>query len=52
MPSDVEWKELTDYLGRKDVAGYKLKSSSGWNTWECNIGNGSNSRDFKGLPCE
>jgi uncharacterized protein (TIGR02145 family) len=47
IPTDEEWTTLTDYLGGKQVAGGKMKTSSGWagpNT------DGSNSSGFSGLP--
>ena len=46
IPSDEEWTVLTDFLGVKDGAGTKMKSTSGW----ANNGNGSNSSGFSGLP--
>ena len=46
IPSDAEWKILTDYLGGESVAGTKMKSSSGWK----NNGNGTNTLGFAGLP--
>ena len=45
VPTDEEWTVLSTYLG-EDLAGEKLKSSSGWN----DDGNGNNSSDFTGLP--
>ena len=46
LPSDEEWRILTDFLGGKSVAGGKMKSTSGWfNNW-----NGSNSSKFTALP--
>jgi uncharacterized protein (TIGR02145 family) len=30
LPSDAEWKTLTDFVGGKGIAGTKLKSSTGW----------------------
>jgi uncharacterized protein (TIGR02145 family) len=45
IPSDEEFTELTDFLGGASVAGYKMKSTSGWN----NNGNGSNSSGFTAL---
>jgi len=50
IPSDGEFTELTDFLGGLSVAGYAMKSTSGWNS-DGNInGNGSNSSGFTGLP--
>ena len=46
LPSDVEWTVLTDYLGGKNVAGDKMKSTSGWK----NNGNGTNTSGFTALP--
>jgi len=46
IPSDEEWTTLTDYLGGEDVAGTKMKSTSGWD----HGGNGTNESDFSGLP--
>jgi uncharacterized protein (TIGR02145 family) len=46
IPSDKEWTALTEFLGGKDGAGTKMKSTSGW----ANNGNGSNSSGFSGLP--
>jgi len=44
IPSDAEWRILTDYLGSD--AGTKMKSTSGWK----DKGNGTNSSGFSGLP--
>jgi uncharacterized protein (TIGR02145 family) len=44
IPSDWEFTQLTNFLGGDSVAGYAMKSTSGW--WE----NGSNSSGFNGLP--
>lgn len=30
IPSDLEWKQLTDYIGGNVMAGKKLKSTKGW----------------------
>lgn len=46
IPSDVEWKQLTDFIGGNEAAGKKMKSVSGW---EVN-GNGTNESGFNGLP--
>ena len=46
IPSDLEWSLLTEYLGGKESAGLKMKSTSGW----ANGGNGDNSSGFNGLP--
>jgi uncharacterized protein (TIGR02145 family) len=46
ISSDGEFTELTDFLGGESVAGYAMKSTSGW----ANNGNGSNSNGFTALP--
>ena len=46
VPSDSDWNSLSTYLGGKEIAGAKLKSSNGWG----NGGNGSNSSLFSGDP--
>jgi uncharacterized protein (TIGR02145 family) len=46
IPSDGEFTELTDFLDGESVAGYAMKSTSGWN----DNGGGSNSSGFNGLP--
>jgi uncharacterized protein (TIGR02145 family) len=33
IPSDREWTKLTDFLGGRSVAGTKMKSKSGWNSY-------------------
>ena len=45
VPTDQEWTVLSTFLGGEDVAGEKMKSSSGWKD-----GNGNNSSGFTGLP--
>jgi uncharacterized protein (TIGR02145 family) len=46
LPTDSEWTILTNHLGGIDVAGMKMKSTSGWNS----NGNGDNSSGFNALP--
>lgn len=46
VPSDWEWTVLIDYLGGKQIAGFKMKSTTGW----VKNGNGDNSSGFNGLP--
>ena len=46
IPSDLEWTLLTEYLGGEEIAGFKMKSTSGW----YDNGNGDNSSGFNGLP--
>lgn len=33
VPSDAEWKKLTDYLGGAEKAGKKMKNASGWSDY-------------------
>jgi uncharacterized protein (TIGR02145 family) len=44
LPSDEEWTELANFLGKD--AGAKMKSTSGWDE----DGNGTNESGFSGLP--
>jgi uncharacterized protein (TIGR02145 family) len=46
IPTDDEWTILTNTLGGEEVAGTKMKSTSGWNE----NGNGTNESGFSGLP--
>ena len=46
VPTDAEFTQLTNFLGGLSVAGYAMKSTSGWN----DDGNGSNSSGFTSLP--
>ena len=51
IPSDNEWKILTDYLEGVNVAGTKMKNTCGW--WFDYFGqpiNGNNSSGFSALP--
>ena len=48
IPTDEEWTVLSTFLGGEDVAGKKMKSSSGWITKSGT--NGTNSSGFSGLP--
>ena len=50
IPSDAEWKILTDFLGGEKVAGTKMKSTDFWADYEGNSGNGANESGFSGLP--
>lgn len=45
VPSDEEWSQLTDQLGRYGV-GIKMKSTSGWDK----DGDGTNESGFLGMP--
>jgi uncharacterized protein (TIGR02145 family) len=46
VPTDEEWQELVDYLGGKDIAGNRMKSTGGWK----DDGIGSNRSGFYALP--
>lgn len=62
IPSDAEWKKITDFLGGEDFAGTKMKSKSSWlpdpvikgGLLGIRIGfqdgNGTNTSGFSGLP--
>ena len=41
-----DWGVLSEYLGGEDIAGYKLKSTTGW----ADNGSGDNSSGFNALP--
>lgn len=47
VPSDAEWRALTNYLGNEMVAGIELKTTTGWSK----NGNGTNTSGFTGVPC-
>jgi len=49
LPSDDEWTMLTDYVGGEDIAGTKLKSTTGWNGWR-GVPAGSDNYGFSALP--
>ena len=46
LPSREEWQALVDYAGGDNVAGKKLKSTSGWRK----DGNGTDDFGFSALP--
>ena len=46
LPDTLEWSKLFDYVGGRDVAGTKLKSTSGW----IDGGNGTDSFGFSVIP--
>ena len=52
IPSDAEWTQLTIFLGGREVAGAKMKSTSGWKVSEYadQSVNGTNTSGFNGLP--
>jgi uncharacterized protein (TIGR02145 family) len=50
LPTDEEWTTLVYYVGGRETAGKKLKSTSGWNTHKGGSGSGTDSYDFLALP--
>ena len=46
LPTDDEWRMMTDYIGDYNTGGKKLKATSGWN----NNGNGTDEYGFSALP--
>lgn len=49
IPSEAEWKILTDTLGGEHVAGNKMKNTIAWE-FAGETGNGDNSSGFAGMP--
>ena len=49
IPTDVEWKILSDFLGGDTIAGGKMKDASLMN-WKSPNTNANNSSGFNGLP--
>jgi uncharacterized protein (TIGR02145 family) len=49
VPTDAEWKVLTDYLGGNPVAGGKMKST-GTQYWTGSNADATNESGFSGLP--
>jgi uncharacterized protein (TIGR02145 family) len=47
VPTDAEWTILIDYLGGQNVAGGKMKSTTGWNAPNTAA---TNESGFSGLP--
>ncbi|MCO5231440.1 MAG: fibrobacter succinogenes major paralogous domain-containing protein [Chitinophagales bacterium] len=47
IPTDGEWKTLSNYLGGESVAGGKMKSTTGWNSPNTDA---TNESGFSGLP--
>jgi uncharacterized protein (TIGR02145 family) len=51
VPTEDEWSTLLEQLGGDDIAGEKMKSTSGWGMSSGkNIGNGTNESGFNALP--
>ena len=49
IPTDEEWRTLSNYLGGESVAGTKMKSCSFWKFSQNSL-NGTNTSGFNGLP--
>jgi uncharacterized protein (TIGR02145 family) len=50
IPDDGEWDILVNSLGGEYTAGKSMKSGRGWEKFEGNTGNGTNSSGFSGIP--
>jgi len=51
LPSNDEWQTLVDFVGGKEIAGKKLKATSGWKKgWFSSSGNGEDTYGFSALP--
>jgi uncharacterized protein (TIGR02145 family) len=50
LPTDKEWDTLVNYVGGGKKAGTKLRSSTGWDDYEGESGNGTNEYGFLALP--
>jgi len=50
LPSKAEWEVLTEAIGGYDIAGKYLKSTSGWDSYNGESGNGDDKYDFSALP--
>ena len=51
IPSDSEWIKLTEFLGGEDIAGQKMKATTGWKDHINNFNNGTNKSGFSSYPC-
>ena len=50
VPTDAEWTDLTNYLTANGHPGEVLKSTSGWNDYNGQSGNGTDIYGWNGLP--
>jgi uncharacterized protein (TIGR02145 family) len=50
LPTREEWEALVTAAGGASTAGKKLKSTSGWNDYNGQSGNGTNDYGFSALP--
>jgi uncharacterized protein (TIGR02145 family) len=51
IPNSEDWEEIIDFLGGKETANDKMKSTMGWSGSSPGFGNGTNSSGFSGFPC-
>jgi uncharacterized protein (TIGR02145 family) len=49
VPDDIEWEELSNTLGGREIAGEKLKEA-GWSHWQEPNYNANNSSGFSAIP--
>jgi uncharacterized protein (TIGR02145 family) len=50
LPSYTDWECLVNYAGGGKIAGKKLKSVNGWNSFEGKDGNGIDTYSFAAMP--
>jgi len=50
LPSKDEWQTLVDFAGGNEIAGKKLKTSSGWKEVDKEMNNGDDTFGFAALP--
>jgi uncharacterized protein (TIGR02145 family) len=50
LPSDAEWTTLVTCAGGEDIAGRRLKSMSGWSTYDFGDGSGTDFYGFRAIP--
>ena len=50
LPSEEEWKILNEAVGGEGMAGKKLKTKNGWNSYQKKSGNGTDEFGFSALP--
>lgn len=50
IPSKTDWEDMINYLGGNEIAGLKLKSTTGWKSENDKSFNGSNESGFNARP--
>lgn len=50
IPDEMDWIQLTEYLGGEDISGEKMKTVKGWREHVNKHSNGVNTSNFTGLP--